>query len=32
MDLGELLYTLVDEGYDLTTLRSLLGLAGDGRP
>lgn len=32
MELGELLTTLIDEGYDLRSLRSLLGLAGDGRP
>jgi type VI secretion system protein ImpA len=31
MELGELLDTLIHEGYDLKTLRSLLGLAGDGR-
>ena len=32
MELGELLATLIDEGYDLRSLRSLLGMAGDGRP
>jgi type VI secretion system ImpA family protein len=32
MELGDLLSTLIDEGYDLRSLRSLLGLAGDGRP
>jgi type VI secretion system protein ImpA len=32
MHLGELLGTLIDEGYDLKTLRSLLGLAAEGRP
>ncbi|HEY0018585.1 MAG TPA: type VI secretion system ImpA family N-terminal domain-containing protein [Longimicrobium sp.] len=32
MHLGELLGALIDEGYDLKTLRSLLGLAAEGRP
>ena len=32
MELGELLSTLIDEGYDLRSLRSLLGMAADGRP
>jgi type VI secretion system protein ImpA len=32
MGLGELLTSLIGEGYDLKTLRSLLGLAGEGRP
>jgi type VI secretion system protein ImpA len=32
MELGELLETLIGEGYDLKSLRLLLGLAGDGRP
>ncbi|HYH83774.1 MAG TPA: type VI secretion system protein TssA [Longimicrobium sp.] len=31
MELGELLETLIDEGYDLKSLRLLLGMAGDGR-
>ncbi|HEU0301816.1 MAG TPA: type VI secretion system protein TssA [Longimicrobium sp.] len=31
MELCELLETLIDEGYDLKSLRLLLGLAGDGR-
>ncbi|HEV3049255.1 MAG TPA: hypothetical protein VGX50_03060, partial [Longimicrobium sp.] len=31
MELVELLETLIDEGYDLKSLRLLLGLAGDGR-
>lgn len=32
MELGELLAALIDEGYDLRSLRTLLGLAADGRP
>jgi type VI secretion system protein ImpA len=32
MELGELLESLIGEGYDLKSLRLLLGLAGEGRP